>query len=218
LQWEEKAEAIMSNTIRSGRREDARWRNGEWLFIDLGFSATSKSTGWVRSSDEAKALTYGRAVTDLITAAGARAPTLNLVLEAPLSVAFTRDGNPTMRTIERRKGQRPRPWYSGAGAAVLLAAMHLLRKLQDAPRRRDIFLFEGFVSFKPADQKTSHTWDVREMREVIQRPRSGRGRILEGAQLKMENTDQLESAFKVMGLDLGVPAVIEIAERTASSI
>jgi hypothetical protein len=153
---------------------------------------------------------YGSAVAALIAVASDTGPRVNLVLEAPLSVAFTKDHNPTMRSIERREAHHPRPWYSGAGATVLLAAIYMVRALHDAPRRRDVVLFEGFVSFKPSEQTASHMWDVLAMREIIRTPGSGSGRLLDGAQLKVGDTDEIESAFKVMGLQFGVPAVVEL--------
>jgi hypothetical protein len=71
------------------------------------------------------------------------------VLEAPLSAAFNRNGNPQPRGDFERKPQ-PRWWSVGPGAATALSALFFLRQLHRNMKTANvtIHLVEGFVSGK----------------------------------------------------------------------
>ncbi len=73
--------------------------------------------------------------------------TVNLVIEAPLSVSFNLKGNPTGRSCER-EGEKTRYWYVGPGCTVMVAAMYLIRDIYEMQPRIPVRLFEGFVSFR----------------------------------------------------------------------
>ena len=135
---------------------------------------------------------------------------LNLLIEAPLSVAFNVHGNPTGRRIERR-GRDTRYWYVGAGAVTLLATTYLLRKLHDGKPTREIRLFEGFASFKSKGATSSHADDISKLRSVAW-GESDRGRIVDREGLKMRDEDILRSAFAVSGMDFGVPPVVVVED------
>lgn len=111
-----------------------------------------------------------------------------LIVEAPLSVLFDADGNPTPRAaVELRRKRRgggtletsgfetiadgapkmeARGWYQGAGAATLLGATFLLTHIEQALASRplDLWLFEAFASFK--DGRRVADW--REAAEILQ--------------------------------------------------
>jgi hypothetical protein len=165
--------AMTSHTIEAGLPQDVCPESGEWLYVDVGFSSERKSCGVLADDDAPKVLTFAEASDRIIAAAAlpeaANTPnkaTLNLLIEAPLSVAFNKRGNPTERIFERLK-ERQRYWYVGGGCVVMTAAMYLRRALHDSKPRRKVRLFEGFVSFKPKGQATSHREDVEALRAVV---------------------------------------------------
>ncbi len=94
----------------------------------------------------------------------------------------------------------------------MVATMYFLRDLTSVKQEASIRLFEGFVSYK-LQKRNNHLEDVEAMREVVRYPAKFQSSIHEGAQLKRNQSDQLFSAFRVLGLDFGVPAVIKPASR-----
>ena len=131
---------------------------------------------------------------------------INVVLEAPLSAAFDANGNPVGRSVEKRDGQS-RYWYAGLGCSVLVAATYLLRSIHDQSPVREIRLFEGLVSFKPKGLPSSHSKDVGALRDVAwNHPR----KIVAPTELTLNQGDSIVSAFKVAGMDFGVPPVIVV--------
>jgi hypothetical protein len=87
--------------IQAGAVTDIRPESGEWLFVDVGFSSAGKTCGVLSGTNAPECVTFGE-LSKRVVAAGAQAgPPLNLLIEAPLSVAFNARGNPTGRTIER---------------------------------------------------------------------------------------------------------------------
>lgn len=84
-----------------------------------------------------------------------------LLIEAPLSGAFSQDGNPVARgsfeTAHQNGDQSDRRWHVGAGGAMALAATHFLRLLLEKNRDVEItiHLVEGFLS-RYGHPKPSH--------------------------------------------------------------
>jgi hypothetical protein len=193
--------------IRSGVPEEVRPESGEWLYIDAGFSSSSRSCGVLGTSDVAESLTFADTLARLVSVASLEIGNLNLLIEAPLSVAFNSQGNPTGRTIERL-GSQHRYWHEGLGCLVMTSALYLLRALHDSRPKRDVRLFEGFVSFKPAGGVSSHCKDVEALRAVVLDPHRVAGAVVAATQLARTPSDRLVSAFAVAGLDFGVPPVI----------
>ena len=72
----------------------------------------------------------------------------------------------------------------------------------------ELRLFEGFVSFKPMSEVTDHSKDVVLLREVTQSPSIYDDAIVDPSSLRRNPTDTLQSAFKVLGKDYGIPPVI----------
>lgn len=150
---------------------------------------------------------YGEAVR-MIKEAVSKYRTLNLVLEAPLSVAFNRDGNPTGRRIEK-KDNKIRYWYTGAGCTVMVAAMRLLEEVEDSSSSNEITLFEGFVSYKD-ESKTDHVKDVKTLKSLMERPKVDC--FWDSEKLKNDANDELTSVFEAFQIgdmgNIGVPPVI----------
>jgi hypothetical protein len=143
----------------------------------------------------------------LDTVAKASVP-VNLTIEAPLSVAFDKLGNPKGRSIEKQGG-KTRYWYNGLGCGVMVAAMYLVRAIHDSCPKHDVRLFEGFVSYKDPQLESDHLRDVLLIRQVIKEPMANAAAIVSADSLKIANDDQLVSAFCVAGLDCGIPPVIK---------
>ena len=185
--------------------------SGKWVFVDIGFSQDSKSCGIAIGDSAPHAIHYGDLGPQIAHEVSNGSCPMNLLIEAPLSIAFNAKGCPTGRKIERRDGST-RYWYVGAGAATLLAAMHLLRQLHDMHPAREIRLFEGFASFKSKEEASSHAADVSKLRSVAWGG-SDKGRIVCREGLKMWDNDCLNSAFAVSGMDFGVPAVVVLEDQ-----
>jgi len=194
--------------ITAGKKSEVHWGKGNWAFLDIGFSNNRPSCGFVFADDPPKNLRYGearRAIVDLILRHNS---TMNLVIEAPLSVCFDADRNPKGRIMEKQ-GSRTRYWYNGLGCAVLTAATYLIRDIYEATTSLpnvNVHHFEGFVSFKEGG--TDHKKDACELRKRVREAPLNNGSIYDSDELRLCESDQICSALCVAGLDYGVPAVI----------
>ena len=196
----------MGIQIRAGCVSDLHERVGEWLFVDVGFSAKGRTCGVVEGTGQPQEVTF-RDLVNLTTQKAKRndPKPLNLLLEAPLSVVFDEHGNPTGRSFERR-GRGTRYWYSGPAPALIIATGHLLRSLVDSGVQRDVRLFEGFLSFKPRGRKSNHIEDVKELRKAVWNPKQTC--IVAPDHIKRHESDRIESAFAFGGMDFGIPPVV----------
>ncbi len=195
--------------IRAGTIEEVHRDSGEWVFVDIGFAVAARSCGVLVGDGEPELLTFGetrRKLAELVSDSGGP---VNLLLEAPLSVAFSARGNPTGRRVEKR-GAQVRYWYVGLGTTVLLAAAYLLRDVANLNRDREIRLFEGFVSFKEKGVRSSHVEDVTKLRAAVYDEAGSVHRIFGAADLAMSRDDRIESAFAFAGMEFGIPPVVAI--------
>ena len=207
---------MMTNgaAIRAGSVAEATWDSGEWAFVDIGFSSSKKSCGLLLPDKDRRAdceLTFADLQAAVLDFIGCGQGPINLLIEAPLSVAF-RNGNPVGRSFESKKGQTPRYWYSGVGPTVLTATTYLLRSIHDSVPHREIRLFEGFASFKPRGGKSDHYQDVCDQRAVVRGNRS-KGRIVAPDEIQQEADSEVQSAFKVAGMDFRVPPVVLLGKE-----
>ncbi len=193
--------------IRAGTISEIHPASGHWLILDIGFAHRAASCGLMIDQASPEMLQFGGAVNAICDFIAASIKPINLVIEAPLSVAFDARGNPTGRAIERQGGMN-RYWYTGPGPAVMVAAMYLIRTVVELDIHREIRLFEGFVSFKQRRKKSDHAQEVLLLREVIDAPKDFPDAIIAPEALKADSTDTLRSAFRVMGMDIGIPPVI----------
>jgi hypothetical protein len=195
--------------IEAGTDKQFEWSDGNWIFLDIGFSATKKTCGLVIGNEDAKCLDFAEAQDRIVQHVLQAKSLTNLMIEAPLSVCF-RKGLPAARSIEKKDGQS-RPWYVGAGCAVMVAAMYLIREVSKAAPDSRVRLFEAFISYKKRGEKSDHAAEAKMLRSVVCRERgSPPYKIISADQLKEGGEDQLTSAFGVMGLNYGVPAVVMI--------
>ncbi|MCY3565570.1 MAG: helix-turn-helix transcriptional regulator [Gammaproteobacteria bacterium] len=192
--------------IVAGVRDQARRDSGQWVFVDMGFSADERSCGIAIGDLQPRNVRYGDLAPCIARELESDTAPLNLLIEAPLSVAFNANGNPTGRSIEKKNG-KTRYWYTQGGAVTLLATMHLVRDLYEMRPSREVRLFEGFASFKHKGTRSSHQDDVSNLRRIAWGERD-KGRIVEAEGLKMRDEDILVSSFSILGMDLGIPPVV----------
>lgn len=193
--------------IRAGRLDDLRQDSGLWVFVDIGFSREGKTGGLLVHDGAPRELTFAQLRSELVALAKGGPGPMNLVLEAPLSAAFTALGNPAGRAMEKDASGH-RYWYAGLGCQVTMAAAYLLRAMLEVEQSRDIRLFEAFVSFKAKGKKSSHAADVLAMRDVAWGSHDAVGKVLRPDELAGPHAARVQSAFKVFGFDCQVPPVI----------
>jgi hypothetical protein len=193
--------------ISAGTKSQVLWGDGNWIFLDIGFSSARPTCGFAFGDEDPSCLSFGATKTQVIERIRGCSDQVNLVIEAPLSVCFDAVGNPKGRRIERQERQ-VRYWYFGVGCMVMTAALYVLRGIHDAQLNPDLHLFEGFVSFKQAKGASDHLWDVQAMRDIVRNSQARQDSIFSPSDLRIDAHDLLQSAFRVSGMDLGVPAVI----------
>lgn len=190
--------------LRAGRVEEIVWDEHSWIVLDVGFAKSgTRSSGLGFGSDTPVELTYSDARTAIIEYAARSANPINFVVEAPLSIAFDANGNPVGRSFEKR-GASTRYWYSGLAASISIASMHLIHAIASARSGQLVRLFEGFATFKPKG-KSNHIADVEALRRVVKREQ---GEIIPPDRFAGNTDDNVQSLFKVMGIDAGVPPLL----------
>jgi len=192
--------------IQAGKAAQIKWGSGDWIFLDIGFASKARSCGFLVGDGNPRCVTFAEASAQIKDAC-TRSRALNLVIEAPLSVCFDCLGNPTGRSIEV-EGLQARYWYTGPGCAVMVASMYLLRDLDSKASNASVRLFEGFVSYK-SEKPSDHRQDVLALRNVVRDPHRFHTSIYSADRLKRNEADVLCGAFRVLGLDCGIPAVIK---------
>ena len=197
----------MKTMIRAGKPSQVTWGAGNWIFLDVGFSNQKRTCGLIIGNDPPMCVRFSDAVQLILKGISESKEEINLLIEAPLSVCFSSDGNPKGRAIENCNGQT-RYWYVGLGCSVMVAATYVIREIQDAAPRIPINLFEGFVSYKEKGKKSDHALDVRLLKEVVQQPNHFRDSIIAVEEFRLDPQDKLVSAFAVSGLNCGIPTVI----------
>ena len=193
--------------MRAGLITEITKTSGDWVFVDVGFSRDKKTGGLLVNDGTPVALTFSDLRRQLVELSSKPGLPMNLVLEAPLSAAFTGSGNPAGRSMER-SGKDHRYWYAGLGCQVTIAAAYLLRGILESNIRREIRVFEAFVSFKSKESASSHTQDVLNMRSVAWHEADHIGRVISPDALLGPDARTIESAFKVFGFNCGIPPVI----------
>lgn len=195
-------------SIRAGRTIEAHPESGEWVFVDPGFAQDGSRSSALLVSGQPELLTFGDLKARLLALAVEGEAPMNLVIEAPLSVAFSASGNPAGRSIERRGG-KSRYWYVGLGCSVLTSAFYLLRAITDARRTREVRLFEGLVSFKPKGAASNHCEDVLQLKRVVW-GEQGVGCIVPPEALAKRPEHSVLSAFTVGAMHYGIPPVVVV--------
>ena len=95
----------------------------------------------------------------------------------------------------------------------MVAALYLIRPVFESKPTGSVRLFEGFVSFRSPGARSDGKEDVLALREAIRGGVSTPAVVYSANELKMDADDCLCSAFRVAGIDCGVPAVIKCEDR-----
>ena len=197
--------------IVAGRVDQINEHSGDWLIVDIGSSPTTRSCGVWHGLGTLDAINFGELVALAIEKVEDRGqPPLNLLIEAPLSIALRPDNGAALRLCDTWKGKN-RFWHYQAGATTLLAAQMFLRALHECQtRQRKVRLFEGHVSFKGGGSKGAqvHKDDAWALREAVWNEKNGQ-RFEPRRLIKEESKLRIESPFPFFGKDL-IPPVIRI--------
>ena len=170
----------------------------DWLAVDIGFSCAKRTTGIMGAHwDKPRCIQYGQLISECLLFAS-RKSAIGIILEAPLSLAFSLANNPTGRKGEKR-GRKTRYWYQGLGCSVMTAAAIFLRQLGENDNATSAYVFEGFVSFK--DKATSHGDDASDLIR-------NRQNIVNGTDLRVNETDRIVSLMSLWGGDSTIPGII----------
>ena len=188
------------------------WGGGKWIFLDIGFSSTKRTCGFAFGNEAPSRLSFGEGRRKVLERIRTCQGTVSLVIEAPLSVCFNTIGNPKGRRIERQDGQH-RYWHSPVGCMVMAAALYLIRGMYDANLNSELRVFEGFVSFKKGTGASDHEKDVRQLREIVRNSQDYQDCIYTSDDLIIDTGDTLQNAFRVSGMDFGIPAVIMAKQK-----
>src|SRR5258708_34449410 len=91
--------------IEAGKPGQISWGDGNWIFLDIGFSGASgargKTCGLVIGTSEPECVAFDQAKARIVQHIVDARSAVNLVIAAPLSVCFTRMGNAAVRSIGR---------------------------------------------------------------------------------------------------------------------
>ena len=209
--------------IVAGQCDQVRPGSGDWLIVDIGMTMTRPSSGVWHGPGTLCTKNFGNLLKLAIRKVEERCdPTLNLLIEAPLSVARQENGAPSFRSFEKR-GSEHRYWHEDGGATTLLAAQYLLRKLYECQtRKRNVRLFEGFASFKnksaesaPAtthedteerSPRNSHERDVLKLKRAIWV--GDNAKVLDPLNCLMDKGDFIESPFPFLKRNLIPPVIL----------
>lgn len=210
---------VTHQTFVPARVDEVVRDSGHWIFVDIGFAQRrNKSCGVAFHDEDPSKVRFGDLATEVVNWIRCRSGPFHLLIEAPLSVAFDVEGNPTGRKIESRvfEGKpKTRYWYESSGCRTLVAATYFLRELQcrlDAEGfNGQIRLVEGFYSFKT--KPTDDAEDVRRLRRIVWKKGEPHDRIVQPSQLMTHRCHVVTSAFAVSGMDFGVPPVVEVRDK-----
>ncbi len=191
--------------IRAGHINEINPASGNWVFLDIGFANKAKSCGLLFGDGSPIEVTFNDALQSICKYIKTCNSSINLVIEAPLSVSFDANGNPKGRRIEKQN-TKTRYWYVSLGTTVMVAAIYLVKAIIEAKPTNEVRLFEGFVSFKDSNEQTNHSNDVLLLREIVNNKNTKA--IIDPGALKMDATDNIQSAFLVAGIDLGIPPIL----------
>ena len=202
---------VRAPIIESGTADQIRWDDDTWIIWDVGFGEDVKSSGLLLPRSEPRRFRFECAKQLIVEHIKNTRTLTNLVIEAPLSVCFNQHGNPTpRRCVERVEVDGKiqfRRWYQVGG--IIIAAMYVIRAIAEAAPNAKVRLFEGFVSYKTKGRSSDHCGDVLLLRDVIQQPERFAACTYSMESLRGDLNNRIESAFKVCGLDCGVPVVIK---------
>lgn len=144
----------------------------DWFIVDIGFSGSGNSCGvYIVKRDKEvfkKDLTYASLIkkfNEFIE----HTDKVGLIIEAPLSVAFNNRNPAGRNAIEIEKiGEKTKRhyWYTYPGNLVTLAVIDFLYRVKEQiTENKNIFLYEGFVSFKQMPDDLQSTLSTKQSKK-----------------------------------------------------
>ena len=194
--------------IEAGLHSQITWGEGNWVFLDIGFSRDARSCGVLMGDGNPASAKFGEAKRLILARTKAAQAPLNLVIEAPLSVCSMPPETQKVDPSRKRVARHVTGTY-GTGCSVMVAAIYLVRDLENGRLDYPVRLFEGFISYKDPSVPSDHERDVLLLREVVRDPDKFKDSLFSPEQLKQNSTDELLSAFRVAGYHFGIPPVIK---------
>lgn len=178
------------------------------ISIDIGFASKERTTGIaIRSPYHNNQAPIRKAFGELkgLFQEYIAYTDIHLIIEAPLSMCFSKEGNPIGRCFEQ-KNAKTRYWFMSPGTTTMLAAAIFLEQIHDiyVPLPRKVYLYEGFVTFK--ELKTTHEADAQLLLDVLTGKMPGKIKGYEG--IMPPGGNSLRS-IRFLGTTVrGIPSVI----------
>lgn len=196
--------------MRAGAHSEIRPDSGLWVIVDVGLSK-NKTTGLLVGNGPAKNLTFAEAREEISNAIQRSEMPVNLMIEAPTSLAFDRRGNPMPRFFEASGvfgDNGSRSWNTQPAPGVILAGLLQLRPLWDARERLpEVRIFEGVATFRPRGTTGDHREDVTNLSRMVAQPDPQF--VFDAPTIQSRTDGNVVSLFPICGMDVGIaPAIV----------
>ena len=258
----------MTSNVRAGCVDALTRSDGDhapvdhapWVIIDIGFSGRGRSCGITINGEAipdpvqgynvnpSKPRTLGDKHYGMLCPAirewlnndesSVEKRAFNLMIEAPLSMAFARrsdsdaspqgvlQGNPIARIPDRLEGTdangstqtQQRLWYTQPASGLMVASMRLIQELAAALEDWEIRLFEGFVSFKEGNEPKGHWRDTCKLWKAL--PTTSGSHVPRSRPIVDPNDGRPESILGLMGCERGgaIPPILRVTESGSATV
>jgi len=231
-----------------------------WVIVDIGFSGRSRSCGITINGKKipdpvqgynvnpSKPRTLGDKHYGMLCPAikewlnndegSVEERAFNLMIEAPLSMAFASrsnsdasprgvlQGNPIARIPDRleatdangRTQTQQRLWYTQPASGLMVASMRLIQELAAALEDWQIRLFEGFVSFKEGNEPKGHWRDTCKLWKAL--PITSDSKLPQSRPVVDPTDGKVESILGLMGCerDNEIPPILRVTGPGAATV
>ena len=242
----------------NGKNTDTNKR--PWVIVDIGFSGRSRSCGITINGKKipdpvqgynvnpSKPRTLGDKHYGMLCPAikewlnndegSVEERAFNLMIEAPLSMAFASrsnsdasprgvlQGNPIARIPDRleatdangRTQTQQRLWYTQPASGLMVASMRLIQELAAALEDWEIRLFEGFVSFKEGNEPKGHWRDTCKLWKAL--PITSDSKLPQSRPVVDPTDGKVESILGLMGCerDNETPPILRVTGPGAATV
>ena len=245
----------MTSNVRAGCVEALTRPDSDhppWVIIDIGFSSRGRSCGITingkpipdpvlgYNANPSKPRKLGDKHYGMLCPAikewldndesAVKERAINLMIEAPLSMAFASrsnsdassqgvlQGNPIARIPDRLEGTdtagstqtQQRLWYTQPASGLMVASVRLIQELAAALEDWEIRLFEGFVSFKDGNEPEGHWQDTCKLWQAI--PITSNSHQPQRRPIVDTTIGKAESILGLMGFppDADIPPILRV--------
>jgi len=256
-----KAGSIEALTWDDANKGDTTKSNhAPWVIIDIGFSGRGRTCGVTINGKKipdpvqgynvnpSKPRTLGDKHYGMLCPAikewlnndegSVEERAFNLMIEAPLSMAFASrsnsdasprgvlQGNPIARIPDRleatdangRTQTQQRLWYTQPASGLMVASMRLIQELAAALEDWEIRLFEGFVSFKEGNEPKGHWRDTCKLWKAL--PITSDSNLPRSRPIVDPTDGKVESILGLMGCerDNETPPILRVTGPGAATV